>query len=99
METEICPKCHHSIRQNKAGLTKAGSQRYRCMSCGKKYTPVVKRHGYNAQFHRQAIELFKDSKNLRETARQLGINHRTVALWVKEQAETPKPEDKEAQSG
>jgi len=70
---ETCPKCYSTIQQHKAGLTKAGSQRYHCMTCGKKYTPVLKRHGYNAQFHRQAMELVDGGMNLREAARHLGI--------------------------
>ena len=44
------------------------------------------------------MELIGGGMNLREAARHLGINHGTVAAWVKQQAETPKPEDKEAKS-
>ena len=96
---KTCPKCHSTTRQYKAGLTKAGSQRYRCMLCGKKYTPVVKRHGYDEPIHTVALELLRQGENLRETAGHLGIHRHTVAAWVKQQAEKPKPEDKEAKSG
>src|SRR5271157_2904708 len=99
MESEICPECGSTTRQHKAGLTKAGSQRYRCMACGTKYTPVVKRHGYNAQFHRQAVELVKGGMKLRETASQLGINHSTVVAWIRKQAATAKAGDEAATSG
>ena len=92
---EKCPKCYSTKRQNKAGRTGAGSQRYRCMICGCKYTPVKKRHGYDAQIRKQAIRLYVDGMNLRRTARHLGIHHRTVSLWVKEHVrrlpETPQP--------
>ena len=92
---EKCPKCYSMERQNKAGQTIAGSQRYRCMFCGCKYTPVKKRHGYDPQMHKQAVRLYVDGMNLRRTARHLGIHHRTVALWVKEYVrrlpEAPQP--------
>ena len=80
---EKCPKCSNTARQNKAGLTPAGSQRYRCMFCGSKYTPVKKRHGYELQLRKQAIRLYVDGMNLRRTARHLGVHHRTIALWIK----------------
>ncbi|MBL8109296.1 MAG: IS1 family transposase, partial [Anaerolineales bacterium] len=32
-----CPKCEATTRQNKSGKTEAGSQRYRCMHCQRKY--------------------------------------------------------------
>jgi len=79
-----CPKCYSTTRQNKAGVTTAGSQRYRCMFCGCKYTPVKKPHGYDGQLRKQAIRLYVDGMNLRRTARHLGVHHRTVALWIKE---------------
>jgi transposase-like protein len=82
-------------RQNKAGQTPSGSQRYGCMFCGYKYTPVKKRHGYDPQVRKQAMQLYVDGMNLRRTARQLGVHHRTIALWVKEHVdrlpETPQP--------
>ena len=92
---EKCPKCYSIKGQNKAGQTTAGSQRYRCMFCGCKYTPEKKRHGYDLQMHKQAVRLYVDGMNLRRTARHLGIHHRTVALWVKEHVrrlpEAPQP--------
>lgn len=81
---EKCPSCFSTQRQNKAGRTPAGSQRYRCMQCGTKYTPDKKEHGYGVRVRRQAIRLYVDGMNLRRTARQLGVHHTTVAAWVKE---------------
>ncbi len=79
-----CPKCYSVERQNKAGQTASGSQRYRCMFCGKKYTPEKKQHGYDAKLRKQAIRLYVDGMNLRRTARHLGIHHSTVSVWVRE---------------
>jgi transposase-like protein len=81
---EKCPKCYSTERQNKAGRTQAGSQRYRCLVCGAKYTPVKKPQGYGTKVRKQAIRLYVDGMNLRRTARHLGVHHTTVAVWVKE---------------
>jgi hypothetical protein len=34
-----CPNCQETTRQNKAEKTDAGSQRYRCMHCQRRYAP------------------------------------------------------------
>src|SRR5919109_1669713 len=96
------PRYPEETRQNKAGKTDAGSQRYRCMHCQRKYTPEPKAQGYPESLRKRAAEMYVDGMNLRKIARQLKIHHRTVALWVVECAEalphTPMPEDvKEAE--
>jgi len=87
-----CPKCKRADRQNRAGKTGSGSQRYRCMYCQLKYTPEPKLWTYNESVRRKALELYVDGMNLRRIGRHLGIHHRTVSLWVKAQAASlPKP--------
>src|SRR4030065_2672298 len=81
-----CPKCQRTDRQNRAGKTNAGSQRYRCMFCQIKYTPEPKAWAYPEEVRRKAIQLYVDGMNLRRIARHLGLHHRTVSLWVKAQA-------------
>jgi transposase-like protein len=97
-----CPHCHETTRQNKAGRTDAGSQRYRCMHCNRKYTPDPKAQGYPESLRKRAAEMYVDGMNQRKIARQLKVHHRTVALWVVDRAETlpqaPLPEEvKEAE--
>ena len=82
-----CPHCHKTARQNKAGKTEAGSQRYRCMHCQRKYTPEPKLHGYPEHLRKQASAMYVDGMNLRKIARHLKVHHRTVALWVMDRAE------------
>lgn len=79
-----CPYCQATTRQNKAGLTDCGSQRFRCMHCQRKYTPEPKQHGYPESMRQQAIELYVDGVNLRRIARHLKVHHRTISLWVKD---------------
>jgi transposase-like protein len=78
-----CPRCHETVRQNRAGATVAGSQRYECMYCGCKYTPEPKPRGYDCELRKKAIQFYVDGMNLRRIGRHLGIHHRTVSLWVK----------------
>ena len=82
-----CPHCHETMRQNKAGTTKAGSQRYRCMHCHRKYTPEPKQQGYPESVRKRAMEMYVDGGNLRRIARHLKIAPQTVAYWVTEVAE------------
>lgn len=97
-----CPHCQETTRQNKAGKTDAGSQRYRCMHCNRKYTPDPKLQGYPAKLKKQAAAMYVDGANLRKIARHLKVHHRTVALWVTNHAEAlpnaPMPQEvKEAE--
>ena len=97
-----CPHCHEKTRQNKAGKTDAGSQRYRCMHCQRKYTPEPKAQGYPERLRQRAVEMYVDGMNQRKIARQLKVHPRTVALWIVDRAETlpnaPMPDEvKEAE--
>lgn len=95
-----CPNCQETTRQNKAGKTDAGSQRYRCMHCNRKYTPEPKPQGYPAKLRKQAAEMYVDGGNLRKVARHLKVHHRTVSLWVAEHAaalpDAPVPQEVKA---
>src|SRR5215211_1555847 len=75
-----CPYCQEMTRQNRAGTTKAGSQRYRCMHCGHKYTPEPKQQGYPESVRKQAMEMYVDGNNLK-------VAPQTVAYWVTDLAE------------
>ncbi len=82
-----CPRCRRTERQNRAGKTGSGSQRYRCMFCNIKYTPEPKPWAYPEEVRRKATELYADSMSLRRVAQHLGVHHRTVSLWVKAHTE------------
>ena len=82
-----CPYCQATSRQNRAGKTNAGSQRYRCMHCGRKYTPDPKAQGYPESMHQRAIEMYVDGGNLRRIARHLKVSPQTIAYWVMDVAE------------
>ena len=88
MEEFTCPHCQRSDRQLRVGQTTAGSQRYLCVYCQRKYTPQPKRRGYADALRRQAIQFYVDGMNLRRIARHLGVVHQTVANWVAAYAAT-----------
>ncbi|MDX2137659.1 MAG: helix-turn-helix domain-containing protein [Chloroflexota bacterium] len=67
----------------KAGRTEAGSQRYRCGTCQRRYTPEPKAHGYSDEMRQQAVKLYSDGLNYRRIGRVLRVDHVTVMLWVK----------------
>jgi transposase-like protein len=88
-----CPYCYRTERQVKDGLNQSGSQRYRCQHCRRRYTPKPSPHGYGADKRQQAIHMHRQTsqsdekrQSLRKIARQLGVDHHTVANWVKAHA-------------
>lgn len=94
-----CPHCQRTDNQVKAGLTRAGSQRYLCKVCQRKYTPEPKPMGYDDSIRKQALKLYLDGNNQRRIARQLGISQGSVCNWARAfadqlPAEVPKPSGK-----
>lgn len=85
METQ-CPTCHADEHQVKNGMNPSGSQRYKCKDCGRVYRPQANPRGYDQSTREQALKLYVDGLNLRRIGRILGINHQTVANWVKAQS-------------
>ncbi len=86
-----CPACESKERQVKNGLNPSGSQRYRCQGCGRVYTPAPKPLGYEAAVRQQAIQLYVDGQNQRRIARTLGVNHQSVANWIRAHAQQLPP--------
>ena len=92
-----CPHCARDSKQRKDGRTKAGSLRYRCGYCQRKYTPEPKEQGYGTAIRQQAIALYVDGMNFRRIARHLKVNHQTVINWVNAYSaalpdQTPQPD-------
>lgn len=77
-----CPNCQATSKQRKIGRTEAGSQRYQCPFCGRRYSPEPKPHGYDEKVRQQAVQLYSDGMNFRRIARHLGVSHQTIINWV-----------------
>lgn len=82
--TTGCPGCGSDVRQVKAGFAN-GVQRFKCMACLKRYTVQHQERGYPVDVRREAQQLFDSGVKLRQIARQLGVNHQSVANWLREQ--------------
>ena len=98
---KTCPHCQKTEKQVKIGHTKAGSQRYLCKICNRKYTPNPHPQGHDQTTRQQAVRLYLDGINQRRIARLLGVSQGSVSNWVRQHAdqlpeETPKPDEKVA---
>ena len=71
----------------KDGKNESGSQRYKCKTCGKHFTPEPNEIGYPLEIRQQAVEMYVDGQNYRRTGRNLRVNHQSVANWVKTAAQ------------
>jgi transposase-like protein len=78
-----CPYCQAITRQIKAGLNRAGSQRFQCRECNHHYTPEPKLNGYPDSVRQQAVRLYLEGANQRRIGRILAVNHQSVANWIK----------------
>jgi len=76
-----CPHCQSAKRQNKAGLTRFGSQRYFCGSCRRTYTPAPKPQGHPAQVRQQAVRYSLEGLSQRKIARLLQVAPGSVSNW------------------
>lgn len=83
----VCPACTAHVHQIRDGRTPAGSQRYKCKQCGRRYTPHPKPAGYDEEIRLQALTLYLEGISLREVARILSVNHQSVANWVNSYAD------------
>jgi transposase-like protein len=78
-----CPYCQSTEQQVKSGKTRAGSQRWKCQVCGRRYTPEPKEQGYPEAMRQQAVKLYIDGVNYRRIGRILEVDHVTVMHWVR----------------
>ena len=78
-----CPHCQRTEQQVKIGFSQSGSQRYLCKVCRRKYTPEPKWQGYSDAIKQAAVQQAVDGGNYRRIGRMFGVDHQTVANWLK----------------
>lgn len=78
----LCPHCDNRGDHAKAGRNRSGSQSYRCGQCGRKFTPKPRPNGYPQAMRDHAIARFLAGASFRAIARELEVNHQTVANWI-----------------
>ena len=79
-----CPKCG-STDCGKDGIVKE-RQRYRCKSCGYRYT--VQYRGISPATKRQALQLYLEGLGFRSIGRFLKCSHVAVYNWIKAHGES-----------
>jgi len=77
----MCPNCGRLENQRKAGLA-AGAQRYRCLSCGRRYALNVRPRKYSDSVRERALELHASGKSNRQIARELSVSVQTISNWL-----------------
>lgn len=91
-----CPYCQDTENQVKAGKTEAGSQRWKCKPCSRRYTPEP-RQMYSDEMRQEAVKWYADGVGYRQIARHFGVDHVTIMNWVKAHVdqlpEAPLPEE------
>ncbi|MBC8138239.1 MAG: LacI family DNA-binding transcriptional regulator [Fibrella sp.] len=76
-----CPHCHQSTSQVRAGLSQ-GRQRYKCAHCQRRYIESPQTPVYSDALHQRVSALHETGKGIRAIAREVGVNHQTVANWL-----------------
>ncbi|PZR98866.1 MAG: hypothetical protein DLM69_08095 [Candidatus Chloroheliales bacterium] len=82
MTNPTCPDCHSARFVIKSGLNDSGSQRFRCQSCRRYFTPQPKPAGYDQSTRDFALKLHLEGTSFRAIGRLLHLNHQTVANWI-----------------
>jgi transposase-like protein len=77
-----CPHCDAAEDQTTYGRTARGSQRYKCRTCQRVYTPEPLPLGYADDVKREAVRLYLEGTNFRRIGRILSVNHQSVINWV-----------------
>jgi transposase-like protein len=79
---DCCPTCGSQERQVKNGSSN-GQPLKKCQDCRRVYLVETRERGYNPETRLEAVRLYLDGMNLRRIGRILGVNHQSVANWVK----------------
>src|SRR3954470_14476862 len=77
-----CPCCGQTERVVKAGLNGTGSQRLRCQSCRRYFTPNPKPMGYDQATREMAGRLYLEGNSFRAIGRLLSVHYVSVINWV-----------------
>ena len=78
-----CPSCNSVEKQHKQGKNRCGTQRYKCMKCGKKYTPSPQSRGYSEEVVQNALRIYYSGVSGRGVGKVLGMSKANVFKWIK----------------
>jgi transposase-like protein len=79
----ICPECGGTEKQHKQGFNRSGTQRCKCMLCGRKYTIDPKGHEYSEETKKLALKMYYSGVSGRGVGKVLGMSKANVYNWIK----------------
>src|SRR4029079_1925395 len=75
------PECRHTGRRKKCGCTKAGTQRFKCLECGKRFTDSTRALAgmrLGVEKSAQVISMLCEGLSIRATARVENVDQKTI---------------------
>src|SRR5436190_10379834 len=81
-ERPKCPYCGQHNYVTKAGTNRTGSQRMRCHSCRRYFTPNPKPMGYEQATREMAVRLYLEGMSFRGVGKVLSVHYLSVINWV-----------------
>jgi transposase-like protein len=82
-EEKCCPHCGQVKGQTKQGLNRSGTQRCKCLKCGKKYTLNPKTNTYSEEIREQAVKTYFSGVSARGVGKIFGMSKANVLNWIK----------------
>ena len=79
-----CPRCGETQAQWKLGINKSGTQRYKCQSCKKSYTPDARLHEYDKETKDMAMRMLVSGMSGRKIGLLLGMCKNNAYKWAQE---------------
>ena len=85
----LCPTCSGTsiIKDSKRG----GKQRYRCKTCGYRFTENTRLRRIDHYYHTKALQLYLEGLGYSGISYVLSVNETTVSRWLQPFAEILKP--------
>ena len=81
-----CTKCQ-STNIVKNGMTKTGKQKYHCKACGA-YGTLAPSVQYTPERKAEILRAYHERSSLRGIEQTFGVARQTVAIWLKEKADS-----------
>ena len=85
----LCPNCD-SIKIIRFGK-RSGKQRYRCKTCGYRFTESTRLRRIDHYYHTKALQLYLEGLGYSGISYVLSVNETTVSRWIQPFAEILKP--------
>jgi transposase-like protein len=77
----MCPYCKSRTRHQKAGQSRKGAQKFRCMACNRIYNPTPAHRGYPNSLRRKALRLYQKGNSFNKVARELSVSVNAILEW------------------